>query len=137
MVRSLWAVLAGFIFIGVLANGSAAITRAISPWAFDPRGATMNTSILLVMLAYSSVYGVVGCYLTARLAPSRPMRHALILGLLGVIIACVNAAAMWGRVPSWFAVVNVLAMIPLAWLGGRLRENELAARATTPSTLTV
>jgi preprotein translocase subunit SecD len=71
----------------------------------------------------------VGCYVTARLAPSNPMKHAMILGVIGVFAAGAANYAVWGHVPNWFVIINVLLVLPLAWLGGRLRENEIAARA--------
>lgn len=127
MMRSVWAILAGFILIGVLAFGTDAIIRAMSPWAFDANGATRNLPILLVMLIYSSVYGTVGTYLAARLAPSKPMMHALILGVIGVITASLLTMSMWDHAPRWFNIAGVVVVLPLAWLGGRLRENEIAS----------
>jgi hypothetical protein len=130
MMRSVWAILAGFILIGILGFGTDAIMRAMSPWAFDANGGTTNLPILLVMMVYSAVYGVVGCYVAARLAPSNPMKHALILGVIGLFAAGAANWALWGHVPAWFVIINVVAVLPLAWLGGRLRVNEIASRET-------
>jgi hypothetical protein len=126
MARSVWAVLAGFLFIGALAAGTTKIVMSMSPQAFDASGGTSNLALLLVMLLYSSVYGMVGCYIAARLAPSKPMIHAMILGVLGVIVTGIQTAATWGHFPAWFSVIGVASVLPLAWLGGRLRENEIA-----------
>ena len=130
MMRSVWAVLAGFILIGILSFGTDAIMRAMSPWAFDELGAPTNMPILLVSMLYSAVYGVVGCYVAARLAPSSPMKHALILGVIGVLMTGIMNYTLWGHVPAWWSIGNVLVVLPLAWLGGRLRENEIAARTS-------
>jgi hypothetical protein len=56
------------------------------PDAFVPGVATSNVGLLLLTLAYVGVYAIAGCYLTARLAPERPMLHAMILGLLGLAL---------------------------------------------------
>jgi hypothetical protein len=130
MMRSVWAVLAGFILIGILGFGTDAIMHAMSPWAYDERGGTSNIAILLVSMLYSAVYGLVGCYVAARLAPSKPMKHALILGLIGVVAAGAANMALWGHVPAWWAITNWLLVMPLAWLGGRLREKEIAGKQT-------
>ncbi|HET9425627.1 MAG TPA: hypothetical protein VFO55_09665 [Gemmatimonadaceae bacterium] len=124
-MRSVWAILAGFILIGVLGFGTDAIMKAMSPWAFNESGGTSNIWILIVQMLYSAVYGVVGCYVAARLAPSHPMRHALILGLIGLLAGGYANFLLWGHVPAWFPIINVLLIMPLAWLGGRLREKEL------------
>ena len=126
MMRSVWAVLAGFILIGILGFGTDAIMHAMSSWAYDEKGGTRNLPILLVSMVYSAVYGLVGCYLTARLAPSSPMKHSLALGLIGVLVAAAINFQLWGHVPAWWSVLNVLVVLPLAWFAGRLRENELA-----------
>jgi hypothetical protein len=133
MMRSVWAVLAGFILIGILSFGTDAIMHAVSPWAYDPKGGTRNVPILLVSMLYSAVYGLVGCYLTARLAPASPMMHALILGVLGVVVTTVINLQLWGHVPAWWSITNVLIVIPLAWTAGRLRENELASPRPVPA----
>jgi hypothetical protein len=133
MMRSVWAVLAGFILIGILNFGTDAIMRAMSPWAFDEVGAPTSMAILLVSMVYSAVYGVVGCYVTARLAPSSPTKHALILGVIGVLVTGMMNFMLWGHVPGWWSIVNVLVVLPLAWLGGQLRENEIAARRSVMS----
>jgi hypothetical protein len=127
MMRSVWAILAGFILIGVLGFGTDAIMRAMSPWAFDANGAATNFWILVVQMVYSAVYGVVGCYAAARLSPSNPMKHAMILGFIGILAGGYANYLLWGHVPSWFPIINVLLILPLAWLGGRLRENEVGA----------
>lgn len=134
MMRSVWAILAGFILIGILSFGTDAIMRAMSPWAFDANGGTTNLPILLVSMLYSAVYGVVGCYVAARLAPSNPMKHAMILGVIGLFAAGAANYAVWGHVPNWFVIINMLLVLPLAWLGGRLRENEIASRETMAPT---
>ena len=126
MMRSVWAVLSGFILIGLLGFGTHAIMHAMSPWAFDERGGTTNLPILLVQVLYSAVYGVVGCYVAARLAPSIPMKHALTLGVIGMLVV----GFLMAHVPSWYLILNLLLVLPLAWFGGRLRENEIAVKGT-------
>jgi hypothetical protein len=42
----------------------------------------MADALLLLATAYRTVYGVAGSDLAARLAPGRPMAHALALGVL-------------------------------------------------------
>jgi hypothetical protein len=135
MMRSIWAVVAGFLFIMMLSIGTVTITRAMSPRLFDANGGTTNFAILCVWTICVGVFAVVGCYLAARLAPSHPMRHALILGALGLILHLVTLVAMpsvWNMTPNWYSIVNLVLVMPYAWLGGRLRENEI--RGSSPTT---
>lgn len=79
MLRSIGAVLAGFVVIFVLSVGVDQIfhsLRVYPPWGqpmWDPK-------LNLFALSYRLVIDTFGGWLTARLAPRNPMRHALILG---------------------------------------------------------
>jgi len=133
MLRSIGAIVAGFIFIGVLSSGTDVLVIRAFPAAFNETGTTTDVPMLLLMAAYVAVYAIVGCYLTARLAPNHPMRHALILGALGLILSLIVTASLWGTAPAWFHTVNLLLVMPYAWIGGRLRERQLARSGGTLS----
>jgi hypothetical protein len=57
------------------------------------------------------------------------MGHALVLGVLGLIVSIVGAVATWNRQPSlgpyWYPVALVVLAIPTAWAGGKLRVMQL------------
>ena len=132
MARSIFAIVAGFLFIGALAFGADMVVRSVRPDAFAPDGSTDNIPMLIFMLAYVALFAISGCYLAARLAPDRPMRHALILGFLGLIFNIAGTAANWDHAPVWYHVVALLMVMPYAWLGGMLAERHPAARPETP-----
>ena len=125
MLRSIAAIVIGFVVIGALAFGADAALRAAMPSAFSPTGRVDSVPILLLMQAYVIVFAVTGCYLTARLAPNRPLRHALILGLLGLAFNIAGTVSMWHTAPAWYHVLALALVLPAAWLGGRLREMQL------------
>jgi hypothetical protein len=81
--------------------------------------------MLLFVMLYVAVFAIGGCWLAARLAPSHPMRHALILGALGLIFNIAGTIAMWDTAPAWFHILSLLLVMPYAWIGGRLRERQL------------
>jgi membrane-bound metal-dependent hydrolase YbcI (DUF457 family) len=120
--RSIGAVLAGLLFIFVTHLGTDAVMHATGvfpPW-FQP----MSDARWWLALAYRAVFSVAGGYLTARLAPTRPLAHALALGMVGVLSSVAGAAANWNAGPEfgpkWYAVALVLTALPCAWLGGKL-----------------
>jgi hypothetical protein len=117
--KSIGAVIAGFIAILVLSVGTDTVLEQIGVF---PRQALFDTGLLLIALAYRSVYSVIGCYLTAKLAPDRPMRHALALGSLGVAVSAAGTIAARDLGPLWYGVALVVIALPLAWLSGRLFE---------------
>ncbi len=133
MLRSIVAIVVGFVLIGMLAMGTDMIVMQAFPAQFDEAGRTQNLTILMLMAAYVAVYAITGCYVTARLAPSRPMMHALILGALGLVMNIVATISLWGTAPAWYHILNLLLVMPYAWIGGRIRERQLQQTSRTPA----
>jgi hypothetical protein len=74
-------------------------------------------------LGYRTAYGVVGGYIAARLAPHSPMRHALVLGVIGFVLSAAGAFVAITKHdlgPAWYPIALALISIPTAWLGGFL-----------------
>lgn len=137
MVRSIAAVVTGFVLIAALSIGTNIVLARVAPDLYPASGIVTSTGALILALAYVAVYAIAGCYVTARMAPSRPMLHALVLGALGLAFNVMGVVATWGQVPAWYAVAGLVLTMPYAWIGGRLRERELAggspARAAAAS----
>ena len=90
---------------------------------FPPPGQPMSDSrLLLLAFAYRSVYGILGGYLVARLAPYAPMGHALVSGGIGLVVSTIGAVAMWNFGPNWYPVALAVTALPYAWIGGRLER---------------
>lgn len=124
IVRSILAIVTGFLVIGVLAFGTGAALHAagVVPAAGEP---VTDIGLVLLEAAYVAVFAIAGCWLAAWLAPDRPMRHALILGFLGLAFNLMGAVATWGQRPAWSILLNLALVLPYAWIGGRLREMQL------------
>lgn len=130
MGRSILAIVAGFVLAGALNVGTNTLLSRVAPEMVPPPGTpNTNTTALLVICAYVALYGILGCYVTARLAPSRPLLHALIVGGLALAMSIPATMAVWNDTPAWFNVYNLLAVMPYAYVGGRIRERELARGA--------
>ncbi len=125
MLRSIAAVLFGFVLIGALSIGADVVLKQAMPTAFGAAGRVDSVPVLLLMMGYVGLFAVTGCYLTARLAPRRPMLHALVLGALGLAFNVAGSMALWDTAPTWYHVASLALVMPYAWLGGRLREIEL------------
>jgi len=133
-LRSVAAVAAGFVFIAVLSIGTDRLVRATRPASFDAAGRTDDPMMLLGTLAYVGAYAILGCWLTSRLAPSHALRHALVLGILGLAFNVAGSMAMWNAAPLWYHAAGITATLPWAWTGGKLgvrqiRREMLAALA--------
>jgi hypothetical protein len=121
MGRSAAAVLGGLVAVFVLSLGTDQVLHTLQ--VFPPWGQPMyEMGLLLLALAYRIVYGVVGGYIAARLAPRNPMRHALALGVVGLVLSTAGAIGMRDLGPSWYPIALVLTALPCAWLGGALHR---------------
>jgi hypothetical protein len=120
--RSLGAVVAGFLAIVVLSLGTDQILHVLR--VYPPWGQPMpEPGLNLLALSYRLVYGVAGSAFAAALAPRNPMRHALALGVVGLVLSTLGAyvaikVAPVG--PAWYPIALVVTALPCAWLGGLL-----------------
>ncbi len=121
-MRSLGAVIIGFLFIAVLSFGSDVMLRVTFPDDVVVPVRIVSVRVLTLSLISAVVYATVGCYLTARLAPSRPMWHALLLGVLVLVFTGANAIALWMMAAMWYKLASMVVVMPCAWLGGWLAE---------------
>ena len=111
--------LAGLLAIFILSTATDVALHATG--VFPPWSERMSAALFLLALAYRIVYGVAGCYIAARLAPDRPMQHALALGAAGVVFSTAGAVAMWDAGPAWYSLAVIAIAMPCAWVGGKLR----------------
>jgi len=117
--QSVWAIFAGFVLV-------VGLTLVTDAWlhkrgVFPPLGEYTPDKPLLLATGYWVVFGILGSYPTARLAPYRPMKHALIGGGIGMVLATLGAVATWNRNlgPHWYPVALVLLALPQSWVGGK------------------
>jgi len=119
-LKSIGAVLAGFIFIVITHTGTDAILEGLGVL---PKGNLfVGTGLILLVLAYRTVFSLLGGYLAAKLAPRKPMQHALILGLIGLILSTAGAFVAADLGPAWYAWTLAVLALPIAGLGGKLYE---------------
>jgi hypothetical protein len=130
LLRRIGAVLAGFFLIAILDTGFDVLMHATGiypPW-FQP----MKAPLWLLAMAYRIVDGIAGSYLAARLAPDRPLAHALALGIVGVFLSTAGVIATWNKGPEfgpkWYPLGLVVIALPCAWVGGLLRDRQLHAQ---------
>jgi surface polysaccharide O-acyltransferase-like enzyme len=127
--RSIVAVVGGLLVVILLSLGTDIIMHATGvypPW-FQP----MSTSLWIFATAYRVVYGIAGGYVAARLAPNRPMRHAVVLGVIGVLLSIVGTVSTWNAGPEfgprWYPLGLIVIALPCSWIGGKLRMMQSAA----------
>ena len=120
-LQSIGALFAGFVTNVVLSLGTDIGLHAIG--IVPALGQPETDSQLLLATTYRTLYGVVSSYVVARLAPNRPMGHALLGGVIGMALGIAGAAATWNRGlgPHWYPLALIVTALPGAWAGGKLR----------------
>jgi hypothetical protein len=127
ILRSIGALFAGFVVVVVLSLGTDLALHAAG--VFPPWGDPMSDALFLLATVYRTAYALLGSYVTARLAPYKPMKHALAGGVVGLVLSTIGAVSTWdkGREfgPHWYPLALVATALPCAWAGGRLRTLQL------------
>ena len=120
--RRVGAVLVGLLAVIVLSVGTDAVLHATG--LFQPLGQPMSGRLFLLATAYRTVYGIIGGYIIARLAPDHPMGLALLMGFMGFVVCTIGAVATWNRGPEfgphWYPIALIVTAIPCAWIGAKL-----------------
>ncbi|PJZ55536.1 hypothetical protein [Leptospira barantonii] len=118
--KSIGAVLAGFLTIGILSTAVDMILHQTG--IYPPFGVIMSDPLFVLATGYRIVFGILSGYITARLAPDQPMQHALALGVVGVIISVIGAVVMWEAGPAWYSLAIIAIALPCSWAGAKIFE---------------
>jgi hypothetical protein len=124
--RSIVALIAGFAVNIVLTLGTDAwlsVMGILPALGQQP----MNHAQSVLATVYRTLYSVISSYVVARLAPYRPMEHALTGAGIGMALATIGAIATWhrGLGPHWYPLALIVLALPTGWLGGKLRVMQM------------
>jgi len=126
--RSALALLTGIVIGIVLSTATDFGLHAIGLTP-SPKDRWPNNLLVLASM-YRAIYGILASYVIARLAPNRPMGHALVAGTLGMIVSTLGALAAWSTTVGqhWYPVALALTALPTAWIGAKLWLMQLHSR---------
>lgn len=122
-LKSIWAVVGGFITVFILSIVTDVILESTHIFP-PPEKGLFITWMLLLALAYRTVYTILGGYITASLAPANPMKHVHILATIGTVAGILGLIGTWGKGlgPEWYPIMLVILGYPSVWFGGKLRK---------------
>src|SRR3954466_731859 len=100
--RSIVAVVVGIVVGAALSLGVDEVLHVTG--AYPPWGRPMSDGLSALATAYRLLFSVLGCYVIARLAPDRPMAHAMIGGAMGLVLCIAGAISTWNMDigPHWY-----------------------------------
>ena len=119
---SIFAVIAGLVTVVLTHVGTDFVMHAVG--ALPKPGEPMGHAHAALALAYRLAFNVLGGYVTARLAPNRPVTHSVVLGVIGLVLSTLGAVATWNAGPAfgpaWYPLALAVTALPSSWLGGRI-----------------
>ena len=120
--KSVWALAAGLLFIIGVTTLVDIVLHLVG--VYPPMDQPIDNSLALLATIYRIIISIAGAWLTARLAPNQPMKHAMALGYIGVVLGLVGLVATWnmGLGPKWYPIARVVLAIPQCWAGGKIYE---------------
>jgi hypothetical protein len=91
----------------------------------DPSKGLFETWAIVLVLFYRGMYTIFTGFIIAKLAPSRAVLHALILGFIGAVITilAVSNPSFAEKAPLWFGYTLAAITIPCMWLGVKIQGN--------------
>ena len=122
ILKGIGAILAGMVFIIVTHTVTDLVLEKLG--IFPPPAQGLHTTWMVVTATiYRSVFTVAGGYLTAALAPNRPMLYAVILGVIGIAAGTAGAIVTipLNLGPIWYPIALIVLALPCTWLGGKLK----------------
>jgi hypothetical protein len=127
--KSVWAIVAGVLFIIVVTTVVDIVLHVVQ--VYPPMNQPLDDRLSALATSYRIVIGVAGAWLTARLAPDRPMRHVIILGVVGTVLGLLGVIATWnkGLGPRWYPILLAVLALPQSWVGGWLFARQRAPHA--------
>lgn len=122
LIKNIWAVLAGFLFVFIVSIATDILFSVIGVFPRMDQPELFTSWMYVLVLIYSSIYTVVGGYITARLSAAKPMRQVYILAVLGFVSGALGAYGNWDKSVGneWFPVLLAVTGPIFVYLGGRL-----------------
>lgn len=119
IIKSIGAILAGFVLGAALSIGTDFLIEKSGMMSMENFKDT-SFGILVLVITYRFIFNITGCYLTAKLAPNNPMKHVIIIGIIGIVLSILGAIAMWDKAIPFYNIAIILISLPSAWIGGKL-----------------
>jgi uncharacterized membrane protein len=117
-LKSIGAVFAGLLVVGIGSDATDFALAAIMP-AYDIQHG-LTPAMYGVAIVHRTLWGILGGFVVAKLAPRAAMTHAIVLGAIGTMLNVLGMIAMWSVGDHWYPITLAVTSIPATWLGGVL-----------------
>lgn len=132
--RSVGAIVAGILVLTALSFAIEAVADPLMMHLFpralpDANALKQSFPAHLVMFGYTFLCVMAGGYVTAWISRLAPVRDAVIMGAIEVLLTALAMRAFPHQAPLYSWIVGMVFCIPAAWLGGVLRVRTAKPKA--------
>lgn len=118
MLRSVAAIISGFLSWGIVCSAVNQILYSVFPNSFNADGTTDNVGILIFLLVMSVFYSILSGFVTATIARYKEMFHVFIQSLVNLGFGFFIQLQYWDKMPLWYHLPFLILLIPGILLGG-------------------
>lgn len=126
MLKNIFAVIGGFVLWCAAWIVSDLTLLVASPGWYGEGMKNFSTSVLLIALVRSVFISLLSGYIAAVIARDHRMQTALVLGILLLAFGIFVQASVWEKIPLWYHLIFLSLLIPMTWLGAKLRAPRTA-----------
>ncbi|WP_160717558.1 hypothetical protein [Chitinophaga solisilvae] len=125
------AILAGLITIVLLTILTDVLLQQSGIFPVPPHSFN-NWWMILLAVAYRTLFSVAGSFVTAALVPAKHMYHAMLTGIICVVLNVAGGIIMRNQAPLIYPLALTLLALPAAWMGGKLERLRRYQERTFP-----
>ena len=127
-----WPIVAGFLVdaVGSIVVGFVYFILKIGITVAEgenPGEIVLSTTDYVMSTVFGLVFVVVGGYIAGRMAGIRPTMHGMCVGVAGLVAGILLGLVPDPQAPTWFNVVSLITVVPMAGLGGYLANGRVQA----------
>lgn len=119
LLKSIGAILAGVLTIVVLSILTDTVLEHIGFFPPPTKG-LFDQKLLFIALFYRTIFAFLGGFVTARLAPSKPMRLVIILLVIGTVMGILGVIGGWNLSQHWYPISLVFTSFAGVLIGGKV-----------------
>ncbi|MFO0875303.1 MAG: hypothetical protein U0575_15220 [Phycisphaerales bacterium] len=131
MVRSILAIVVGFVVWSVVWLAAGLATHAIFPSAYAESGAVAALAPLATLLLASVICSIAAGAATAAITRPRSITPAWMLACILLGVGIMVEASIWTLIPSWYHIVFLVLLVPATIAGASMVAGAKAGAAPT------